>query len=113
MVRKSHSLIAWSWIVHGEVACMFGIVKPDLLDDESYPWFLTTNLVEKHSRQFARACKMLLPELLHHHPRLIGRVDASYKLSVRWLIWLGAEIEEPAPWGIEGKLFHRFTLGSA
>jgi hypothetical protein len=105
------SSVAWSWVVDGEVACMFGIINPDLFGEAAYPWFLTTPLVEKHSRQFARACKSLLPELIEHHPKLAGMVDARYTLSLRWLQWLGARIEPAIPWGVAGALFHHFELG--
>lgn len=106
------SSVAWSWIVDGEVACMFGIVSPNFLDLTAYPWFLTTPLVEKHSRQFARACKTLLPELLAAHPKLVGMVDARHVLSVRWLQWLGATLGEPQPWGVAGEPFHHFEIGA-
>jgi hypothetical protein len=106
------SSVAWAWIVNGEVACMFGIVAPTLLDSVSYPWFLTTPLVETHARQFARACKTLLPELLEAHPRLVGMVDSRHTLSVRWLQWLGARIGPAMQWGVAGAPFHHFELGA-
>lgn len=106
------SLVAWAWIVDGEVACMFGIVTPEMLGEASYPWFLTTPLVERYSRQFARACKALLPELLTRHPKLVGKVDARYTISVRWLRWLGARVSEPQPWGVEQQPFHHFEIGA-
>jgi len=111
LYELDRSSVAWSWIVDGEVACMFGVVAPDWLASESYPWFLTTSLVEKHSRQFARTCKELLPELLLAHPKLCGMVDSRHNLSVRWLQWLGARIEPAQPWGVAGAPFHRFELG--
>lgn len=107
----SRSSVAWAWIIDGEVACMFGVIAPSLVDATSYPWFLTTPLVEKHSRAFARACRTLLPELLAHHPRMVGMVDARYLMSIRWLGWLGARIAAPAPWGVTGALFCQFVLG--
>ena len=111
LYELDRSSVAWSWIIDGEVACMFGVVAPDWLTNEAYPWFLTTELVEKHSRQFARACKNLLPELLSAHPKLCGMVDSRHNLSVRWLRWLGARIEPARPWGVSGVPFHRFELG--
>lgn len=111
LLEVERSIVAWSWVIDGEVACMFGIVKPALLDSVAYPWFLTTPLVEQHSRQFARACKTLLPELLAAHPKLTGMVDSRHKLSLRWLQWLGAWISPPMPWGVAGALFHHFELG--
>ena len=104
---------AWSWIVDGEVACMFGIVGgQSLMDPYSYPWFLTTPLVERHYRAFARACKALLPELLERHPTLCGMVDSRYALSVRWLEWLGARLGEPQPWGVSQAPFRYFEIGA-
>jgi hypothetical protein len=112
LIREvERSSVAWSWIVDGEVACMFGIISPDMLG-AAYPWFLTTPLVEKHSRQFARACKTLLPELLSAHPRLSGHVDARHALSVRWLRWLGADVREAEKWGKADVLFHPFSIGA-
>jgi hypothetical protein len=111
LAELAQSLVAWAWLVDGQVGCMFGVVQPSLLDEESYPWFLTTALVEQHARQFARCCKQLLPELLRHYPKLIGQVDARYRLSIRWLTWLGATLQPAAPYGVAGLPFHRFTLG--
>lgn len=106
------SSIAWAWVVGDEVGCMFGIVDAgSFLSQESYPWMLTTDLVEKHWRFFARSCRELLPEVLSRHSRLSGMVDARYALSVRWLSWMGARIEVARPWGPAGVPFHPFTLG--
>lgn len=109
-VERSSS--AWAWIVDGEVACMFGIVAPNALDYASYPWMITTPLVEENWRQFARSCRELLPEILARHPRLTGMVDARYEVSVRWLQWLGANLGEPRPWGAAGAPFHPFEIGA-
>jgi|HubBroStandDraft_4_1064222.scaffolds.fasta_scaffold367026_2 hypothetical protein len=108
----ARSSSAWAWVIDGEVACMFGVVEYGMLDITGYPWFLTTPLVDQHAKQFARACKTLLPELLARHPRLVGMVEARYTLSVRWLQWLGAKMSEPEPWGIAGELWMHFELGA-
>jgi hypothetical protein len=112
LFELDQSATAWAWIVDGEVATMFGIVTPTLLDLNSYPWLLTTPLVETHARAFARGCRTHLPELLAHHPRLVGMVDSRYALSVRWLEWLGAQIDPARPHGPAQALFHPFTIGA-
>lgn len=104
------SISAWSWIVDGDVACMFGVVSGALLSDVAYPWFISTPLVDQNARQFARACKAHLPELLAVHSKLSGMVDARYQLSIRWLQWLGAEVGSPEPWGVAGVPFRPFTI---
>jgi hypothetical protein len=112
LIREvERSVSSWAWIVDGEVACMFGIVAPNMLDYSSYPWMITTPLVERHWRQFARSCKELLPELLEQHPRLTGMVDARYELSVRWLQWLGARLGEVVPYGAAAAPFRSFEIG--
>lgn len=111
LMEVKRSAVAWAWVIDGEVACMFGIVSQAALSDVSYPWFLTTPLVERHSRQFARTCKTLLPELIAHHPRLVGMVDARYALSVRWLKWLGARLGPEQPWGVARAPFRHFEIG--
>lgn len=105
------SIVAWSWVVDDQVACMFGIVAPVLLTEKSYPWMLTTDLVDRHWRQFARSCRSLLPELLARHSRLVGMVDARYALSIRWLRWLGATVGEAEPFGVSGSPFCSFEIG--
>lgn len=105
------SVSAWSWMLDGEVACMFGVRAPTLLDSVSYPWFISTALVDANAVSFARACKALLPELLATHPKLSGMVDARYELSVRWLQWLGAKVGSPEPWGVADAPFRHFELG--
>ncbi|MGF6764066.1 hypothetical protein P3T24_004397 [Paraburkholderia sp. GAS33] len=104
------SVSAWSWIIDGDVACMFGVVADVLLSDVAYPWFLSTPLVDENAVAFARACRRHLPELLGVHAKLAGMVDARYELSVRWLQWLGAKVGSPEPWGIAGAQFRPFTL---
>jgi hypothetical protein len=112
LAELDRSESSWSWIVDGEVACMFGIIRGhSLMDFAAYPWFLSTPLVEKHRMAFARACRHLLPELLRRHTCLSGMVDARHEMSVRWLKWLGAKIGDPQPWGIAGAPFHHFEIG--
>lgn len=105
------SISAWSWIVDNEVACMFGISKFNVFDDDCYAWLLSSNLIDKYPMRFARRCKEVLPELLSHNGALIGNVDARYALSIRWLQWMGAKIENAEPFGVMGLPFHRFVLG--
>ena len=111
IAEMDRSVVAWAWIVNNEVACMFGISMSNLFAAESYPWFLSTDLVDRHAMAFARACRRLLPELLSLHPKLVGMVDARYELSIRWLRWLGAHVGDPEPWGVAGVPFCHFQIG--
>lgn len=107
------SISAWSWLVDGEPACMFGLVPSRTALGSAFPWFLSTDVVEKHAGYFARGCRTGLAEMLERHPRLFGMVDARYALSIRWLLWMGARVGEPRPWGVAGELFRPFEFGGA
>ncbi|AIY40190.1 Phage protein [Collimonas arenae] len=103
-----NSALSWSWVIDGQVACMFGFVLHNLLDSTAYPWFLTSDLVETHSRSFIRACKSGLPGVLAQYPDLKGMVDARYVLSIRWLEWLGFVVGDPVERGPDHTLFRPF-----
>jgi len=41
---------------------------------------------------------------------LYNYVDARNVKSIKWLRWLGFQLDEPAPYGVRGLPFHRFEL---
>jgi hypothetical protein len=40
---------------------------------------------------------------------VVNYVDARNVRAVKWFKWLGFEVSEPEPFGLNGELFHRFT----
>lgn len=104
------SASAWTWLVDGEPACMFGIVPPVSVLCPAASWLLSTPMIEGHVHAFGRASRAILAELLERYPQITGMVDSRHVQSVRWLKWLGAQVGEPQPWGIAGARFHRFDL---
>jgi hypothetical protein len=102
---------AWTWLVDGFPACMFGVIEDEFVGGWARPWFMSTPVVERESRQFARACKSLLPELKARFPMMEGVVGSDYTLSVRWLEWLGAKIGPPSAYGTAGDMFRPFKIG--
>ena len=106
----SWSLFAWTWLVDGEPAVMFGVGTANMLGNVGIPWMLSTPLVEKHWITFLKGCKRNLPTLLRSWPHLENYVDARYTLCHRWLRWLGFTLDDPVPFGKDQLPFHRFQL---
>jgi hypothetical protein len=52
----------------------------------------------------------MLARMRAAYPQLENHVDARNRRALRWLGWLGFTIEAPAPWGVEGRPFHRFWM---
>lgn len=97
-------------LVDGVPACVFGIARRALLSDEGTPWLLGTDAIARHGRRFLRENRRVLPALAAPFALLVNHVDARNAISIRWLGWLGFEIEPAAPFGIHGLPFHRFSM---
>jgi hypothetical protein len=94
----NRSIDAYSWIVEGRVACMFGVGVRDIISKKHIPWLLTTSLVEKYPVDFLRASRFIF----HHFNvdrqfELSSFVDSRHVKSVQWLKWLGFAVNEANP----------------
>lgn len=96
--------------VKGMPAVIFGITPQTLLDNSALVWMLATNRIRLIRKSFIKECRHYIDMMLIRYPILENYVDARNKLSIRWLKWCGAEIEEAAPYGVERLLFHHFSF---
>lgn len=104
------SLMCWVVLVDDFPVACFGVCARSSLRITGTPWMLATDKIEKieyrfvkHSRDFVR--KMLVPFL-----GLENYVDCRNDVSIKWLKWCGFKFDDPAPYGIERKMFRRFYL---
>ena len=91
-----------------EPACMFGLVKRDLLSGTGIIWMLGTNATFKYRREYLKRTPSVIDEMLTVCPRLCNMVHSKNINSIRWLRWLGFTIDDPVPHGPDDELFHRF-----
>ena len=98
-------------VINGDIVAIMGVVKNSALSDNGVPWLLGTEDIVKHYREFLGASPSVLNAMMNICPNLMNHVHAKNKISVRWLKWLGFKIEEAGPFGINGELFHKFTIG--
>lgn len=111
-VSLESATYAWTWLVDGEPACIFGVGTRSLIGNEGTPWLLSTDLVAAHHITFLRGCRPYLARMRGAFPYLQNVVDARYETCVRWLKRLGFEVHEAEPLGPAGELFHRFEMRS-
>ena len=90
--------------------CAFGIGQRTLMDNVGIPWLLGTPEIRKHPKIFLRASKNWVRQAARRYTRLENYVDARHTRAVKWLKWLGFTLDEPAPYGPDKMLFHRFYL---
>lgn len=100
---------AYTWLAHGRPVAVFGVAGTTALDFETgCPWMLATDEIGRYWRDFLRVSKRFVPAALETWPRLENYVDARNVLAVRWLGWMGFEIEPARPFGPLQLPFHRF-----
>lgn len=80
------------------------------MSDEGAPWMLAVEGVERLSRHLVTLGREYTGRMLATHPRLINWVDTRNQTSKRWLSRIGYRIEPPAPFGVLGLDFHRFSM---
>lgn len=106
------STIAWAGLIDGEPVCLFGVSPLSIVSGDGVPWMLGTEAVVRHQRTFLRHCRSCVDRMRAVYPTLTNYVDDRNTASKRWLRWLGFEIDEPAPYGVEGRMFRRFQMGA-
>ena len=104
------SLQAWTGLIDGRVACMFGVVPESLMGGSGFPWMLGSDLIISHQKLFLRRCRKNVAMMAEQFNYLHNYVDDRNVKAVKWLEWLGFEIGEPEPFGVLGLPFRHFEM---
>ena len=103
------SLLCWAGLYEEKPFCCFGVAAASLLGNTGVPWLLGTEDVKKAAYEVKYKAKEYINIMLEHFDYLENWIDARNKVSIKWLKHCGFEMfETPAPYGVDGLLFHRF-----
>lgn len=105
------SVGCWSATVDGEVASVFGVARKSQLSRDGVPWLLGTPVMDTAPASVARHSLVYFDRMSRAFPVLENRVWAENHLAIRWLKWLGFDMEEPKPFGVFGQPYIRFSKG--
>lgn len=105
------SIEAWTALEDGYPIAMWGLTTPDLLGFKACPWMLTGRGVERWKRTLMRESAAFIARVSLLYPYLSNRVDARYSRALRWVRWLGFDINKPEPYGPRGALFCHVEKG--
>ena len=94
----------------GNPCAMFGVVPQSFLGNKARIWLLASNELCKCRRKLLKYDRLFVKYMLSYYPHLSNFIDIRNKVSIRWLEWCKAKFEEAKPYGVEGKLFHRFSF---
>lgn len=96
--------------VDGKPLAALGEAPYGLLSGVGVPWLISTNFLPNHSRDFLRACRPLVQEMMGRHEVLTNFVDVRNTAAIRWLEWLGFVMASPVPYGVKGLPFMQFRM---
>lgn len=99
-----------AYVIGDEVAAIGGIGLPSMLGRTATPWLVTGRPVDRHRRTFLRQTRARVALMRREWDLLVNHVHADYAQAIRWLAWLGFEIEPARPFGPLGAPFHRAVL---
>jgi len=99
----------WTALIGDEPILMFGVVPVSVLGGVGSPWLLGTDRVLDIKRQFIKECRHYVDEMLKLYPKLTNYTDCRNTVSHRWLAWLGFELEDAFPIGMNNEPFYRFS----
>lgn len=104
------SVLAWTFTIGGELACICGVVPVSLMSDRGVPWLLGTTVMDRHPGALTRAAPPYIARMLAAFPHLMNGVDARNASAIRWLRRAGFTLHPAVPVGPQGALFHPFEL---
>ena len=103
---------AQAGLANGEVVCLFGIEQDPENENIGVPWLLTSHSIEKYAWEFLHRSISWMKEAKQRYSILRNRVDTRNKVSIRWLRWLGFDIKDTKPFGVDRMPFHIFEMKS-
>ena len=107
------SSVAYTALVDGQPAAMFGLIPPlSLIDYErAGVWMLTgTPVINISPITFVRVSRQIIARFLDCYPILQNWVDARYTASIRWLGLCGARFSATRTFEPEHREFWHFEI---
>lgn len=79
-----HSLVCWTVLKNGEPIAMFGAGELSCLSRDGLVWFLGTDEVKKHPREYLQGVRYYVQEMLKDFEHLHNKIDYSNTLAIRF-----------------------------
>lgn len=107
-ITATRALAAWTATVDDVPAMIFGVNRRSTISQVGMPWMLATDVIDLYPLALARESRKYIRRFFAAFDRLENYVLAENEKTVRWLRWLGFDMDDPAPHGAFGQPFIRF-----
>lgn len=99
-------------VVNNTPCAVFGLSTPSVLSDNGCPWLLGANSMLKHKKLILQYSKVIVLDMMNKYNYLYNYVHEDNLANIRWLKWLGFEIDDAKQHGVCGDKFHKFHMGN-
>ena len=110
-MTTAFAVASWTALIDDVPVAIFGINRRSVLSQVGVPWLLATDGIAQAPMAVAHESKKYFERMERAFPKMENRVLAENKVTIRWLKWLGFDMEEPAPFGVFGAHYRRFGKG--
>ena len=109
MLMQSYMKSKKSWVgmLDDKPVLVFGVGEASMLGTKGIPWLLGTKEVESCALAVARHSKEYITKMHEDYDMLENYVSVDNHLSLGWLRWCDFTIDDPIPFGVKQKKFHR------
>lgn len=97
--------------LNGRPCAVIGLNVVNALTGTGVPWMLATYDAVEHRRVFINHSRIGLDWMRQICPNLTNFIHEDNTIGIRWLKWMGFDIEQSQPMGENGAMFRKFTIG--
>ena len=101
---------AFTVLEDGRPICMFGVGLLSFGAGIGSPWLIGTDDIRRHKREFLKNSRKYVGEISQIWPVLQNCVDVRNKESITWLKWLGFQLHDAIPYGVQKRDFYPFEM---
>lgn len=99
---------AYTALVDGEIAAMWGAAGETLIGDAAMVWMLSGSAITRVPVTTIKESRKFVAAMLERYDFLYGYVDSRHTCALRWLVRIGFRLLAPLPLGPRALMFNRF-----
>src|SRR5215469_5914184 len=93
--QVTNSIMAWAGLKDGACGAIWGIRTAGILSDECWIWLTGTELINENRMAVLRHSIPVVNHFRSMFRVVQGYVLCDFDCSIKWLRWLGFELNEP------------------
>ncbi len=103
MTRKCYKVVR---LDDDKILAVYGVTTDGLI------WFLSDVELKDHYREFIKRSRLYYNDLLSDVITCMNKVHSEHDVAIRWLEWLGVNVDKERPIDINGHIFYPIYINN-